>query len=57
MSMMMGSAKGTTLMSDYVTEFINYLVIEKGLSANTIKAYENDWESPGNKILRSVKEP
>ena len=42
MSMMMGSAKGTTLMSDYVTEFINYLVIEKGLSANTIKAYEND---------------
>lgn len=29
-------------MSDYLTEFINYLIIERGLSANTISAYEND---------------
>lgn len=29
-------------MSDYLTEFVNYLVIERGLSQNTIHAYEND---------------
>ena len=29
-------------MSDYFTEFVNYLVIERGLSQNTINAYEND---------------
>jgi integrase/recombinase XerD len=29
-------------MTDYLTEFLNYLVIERGLSRNTIEAYEND---------------
>ncbi len=29
-------------MSDYLTEFINYLVIERGLAANTIDAYKHD---------------
>lgn len=29
-------------MTDYLTEFINYLVIERGLSQNTISAYEHD---------------
>ncbi|MFQ6094377.1 MAG: site-specific tyrosine recombinase XerD [bacterium] len=29
-------------MADYLTEFVNHLVIERGLSPNTISAYEND---------------
>ncbi|UCE20552.1 MAG: site-specific tyrosine recombinase XerD [Gemmatimonadota bacterium] len=29
-------------MTDYLTEFLNFLVIERGLSQNTISAYEND---------------
>ena len=29
-------------MNDYLTEFLNYLVIERGLSQNTIEAYKND---------------
>ena len=29
-------------MTDYLTEFVNYLIIERGLSQNTISAYEND---------------
>jgi integrase/recombinase XerD len=29
-------------MTDYLTEFMNYLVIERGLSQNTISAYEHD---------------